>query len=160
MPQGHFASRHFPPTSVKQVDILPQYILPQLFFYYITLAYHGHILGIFRAYIGHILCMSWAYIGQMLGIPFLGYILGISRHIVDISWLYLRHTVGIYRAYFIHILGIHQGLLKIYPLCAQYMPIICSRYGRDMPNICTRYAQKMAKICPRYAQDMPQLWKR
>ena len=90
--------------------------------------------------------MSWANIGQMLGIPFRGYILGISRHIVDISWLYLRHISGIFCT--------HLGHSSAF---AQDIPILCPRYANDMLKIWQRYAQYMHEICPKYGQDMPQI---
>ena len=68
MPQGHFA-----PTCVKMVDILPQDILPQLFF----CIFLWHILCISRAHLAHISGISWAYLGHISGISgaYLGYIL-------------------------------------------------------------------------------------
>ena len=91
---------HFAPTSVKLMDILPQ-----LFFAY--------YFGISLAYLGHILGMSWPYHIDMPMIwpkyaqwAHLGHILGISRpslgNILDLSWECLGHV----SEYLGHILGI------------------------------------------------------
>ena len=102
---------HFAPTSVKLMDILPQ-----LFFAYyfgISLAYLGHILGMSWPYhidmpkiwpryaqwpsLGNILDISWECHGHVS--EYLGHILGIFLpslgNVSDLSWACLldRHNI-------------------------------------------------------------------